>query len=213
LAIVSQVNGGWQNASISRGTMREALQFLVALGHIETRHGGGCFVRAATTDPEFMRKRWIDWVERHRSKILETIEVRLACETFAAELAARRAGPNELSQLVEALRIMQGALVSNDPTRFVQSDFAFHDALLTAASNSALRNLVVTMGKDLVPNRAALLSLPGRMEKSFAEHSAVYTAVQAGGGCCRYAQTSRKRTGRHYNVSTKRSESDLRPAC
>jgi GntR family transcriptional repressor for pyruvate dehydrogenase complex len=160
--------------------MREALQFLVALGHIETRHGGGCFVRAATTDPEFMRKWWIDWVERHRSKILETIEVRLACETFAAELAARRAGPNELSQLVEALRIMRGALVSNDPTRFVQSDFAFHDAPLTAASNSALRNLVVTMGKDLVPNRAALLSLPGRMEKSFAKHSAVYTAVQAG---------------------------------
>lgn len=166
--------------SISRGTVREAIQFLVALGQLETRQGGGCFVRATSSDAKLLRNWWLDWSALHRGRVLEVIEVRLACETLAAELAARRAGPAELAHMVDALRIMKGSVASNDPAEFVQSDLAFHDALLRAAGNSALHDLVSALSKDLIPNRAAIVDVPGRLEQSFTQHSAIYSAIQSG---------------------------------
>lgn len=166
--------------SISRGTVREAIQFLVALGLLETRHGGGCFIRATSGDAKFLRGWWLDWFTHHRSRVLEVLEIRLACETFAAELAARRSGPTELAYMVDALRIMKASVTSNDPAEFVQSDLAFHDALLRAAGNSTLHDLVGALSKDLIPNRAAIVGVPGRLKQSFTEHSAIYSAIQSG---------------------------------
>ena len=166
--------------NLSRGTIREALQFLAALNLVEIRHGGGCFVRAASNGGQELRASWHEWVTQHRDRVLETLEVRLGCETFAARLAARRAGPAELAKLVKALRAMKKAAETRDVPAFVQSDLAFHSALLLAAGNKTLEDLVGALGKELIPERAAILDLSGRAPRSFAEHCAIYEAVQQG---------------------------------
>lgn len=166
--------------NLSRGTVREALQFLAALNLVEIRHGGGCFVRAASGESKELRAGWRDWVAQHRGRVLETLEVRLGCETFAARLAARRAGPTELAGLVEALRSMKVAVEMRDVPAFVQSDLAFHSALLLAAGNKTLEELVGALGKELIPERAAILDISGRAPRSFAEHCSIYEAVQQG---------------------------------
>lgn len=165
---------------LSRGTVREALQFLAALDLVEIRHGGGCFIRASSNERGELRTRWRDWVTQHRGQILETLEVRLGCEMFGARLAARRAGPIELAQLAEALRGMKAASETGDVTIFLRSDLAFHAALLSASGNKTLQELVGALGKDLIPERAAILDIAGRAARSFAEHSAIYEAVQGG---------------------------------
>jgi GntR family transcriptional repressor for pyruvate dehydrogenase complex len=164
--------------NLSRGTVREALQFLAALNLVEIRHGGGCFVRSVSGESKELRASWIDWVAQHRGFVLETLEVRLGCETFAARLAARRAGPAELAKLLEALRAMKIATETGDVPAFVQSDLDFHAALLQAAGNKTLTELVGALGKELIPERAATLNISGRAPRSFGEHRAIYDAVR-----------------------------------
>jgi GntR family transcriptional repressor for pyruvate dehydrogenase complex len=166
--------------NISRGTVREALQILAALNLVEIRHGGGCFLRAAAGQTQELSAGWAEWVTRHRGLVLETLEVRLGCETFAARLAARRAGPAELSKLVEALRTMKVAADARDVPAFVQSDLDFHAALLEASGNKTLNELVGALGRVLIPERAAILDISGRGPKSVAEHCAIYEAVRQG---------------------------------
>lgn len=166
--------------NLSRGTVREALQFLAALNLVEIRHGGGCFVRAASGEINEVRAGWLQWVSQHRGRVLETLEVRLGCETYAARLAARRAGPTELAGLAEALRAMKAAVEIRDTPAFVQSDVAFHSALLQATGNKTLEALVSALGRELIPERAAILDVSGRPPRSFAEHYAIYEAVQRG---------------------------------
>jgi DNA-binding FadR family transcriptional regulator len=161
---------------LSRGTVREALQFLAALNLVEIRHGGGCFVR----ETEGLHSGWVHWVKQHRARVLETLEVRLCCEVFAAELAARRARPADLARLVEALREMKAASDSQDTPAFVQSDVDFHAALMNIAGNGTLRELVDALGKTLIPERAAVAGISGRIARSFGEHCAIYRAVQQG---------------------------------
>lgn len=165
---------------LSRGTVREALQFLAALDLVEIRHGGGCFVRTERGEVGGVRAGWVDWVSRHRGRVLELLEVRLGCEMFAARLAARRAGPGELAKLVDALRLMKSASETQDVPSFVQSDLSFHAALLEAAGNKALQELVGALGQELIPERAAIADLSGRIVQSFGEHCAIYEAVQKG---------------------------------
>lgn len=165
---------------MSRGTVREALQFLGAMGLVATRRGGGSFVRAAPGDAHELRPGWHAWVDRHRRHILEILEAREACEAFAAELAARRIGPDHLEQMVDALRRMAEATAAKDITGLVQADLRFHDALLRASGNASLRKMAGALGERLVPERAATWDLPGRAERSHVEHQAIYEAVRSG---------------------------------
>jgi GntR family transcriptional repressor for pyruvate dehydrogenase complex len=156
------------------------LQFLAALNVIEIRHGGGCFVRVAPSEVAVLRAGWRHWVSEHRTRILEALEARLGCEVFVAQLAARRIGPKELAQLVEALRTMKAASEGRDAPTFVQGDLAFHAALLEATGNKTLQEIFGALGEQLIPERAAITDVAGRASRSFAEHCAIYEAVQRG---------------------------------
>jgi GntR family transcriptional repressor for pyruvate dehydrogenase complex len=165
---------------LSRGTVREALQFLAALNLVEIRRGGGCFVGVSLHESGRLRDGWLDWVNQNRGRVLETLEVRLGCEVFAARLAARRARPAELTKLVDALRKMKAASDTQDAPGFVQSDVDFHSALLQASGNETLQGLVGALGKELIPERAAIAGITGRIARSFGEHCTIYKAVQRG---------------------------------
>jgi GntR family transcriptional regulator, transcriptional repressor for pyruvate dehydrogenase complex len=166
-----------ERLGMSRGTVREALQFLGAMGLVETRRGGGTNVRAAPGNAHELRPAWLEWVGRNRRRILDTLEAREGCEAFAAELAARRVAPDHLEQMVEALRRMGSAAAGKDITGLVQADLLFHDGLVRAAGNAALRDVACMLGQRLVRERAATWDLPGRAERSLAEHRAIYKAV------------------------------------
>lgn len=169
-----------ERLQVSRGTFREALQFLGAMGLVETRRGGGTQVRAAPGNVHELRPAWLEWVGRNRRRILETLEAREGCEAFAAELASRRLAPDHLEQMAEALRRMAAAAASKDITALVQADLLFHDGVLWAAGNGALRDVARLLGDRLVRERAATWDLPGRPERSLVEHRAIYEAIRDG---------------------------------
>jgi GntR family transcriptional repressor for pyruvate dehydrogenase complex len=167
---------------ISRCSVREGLQYLSIMGLIEIRHGGGSYLLAPQAAPGQGRNRWRQWVVEHRGMVLETLELRLGSEVFAARLAAQRAGPEDIERLVAAMQAMREVCARRpfDTARFVECDIAFHDALLQAAGNRILRDLIRALSEQLLPERAAVTDLEGRAVKTYQEHHAIYEAVQSG---------------------------------
>lgn len=168
-----------EELQVSRGTVREAVQFLQALGLLEIRHGSGTFVRLAA-DPSDLREEWREWTIRHAERIHDLLEIRKGLEPFAAELAARRAEPEDLAAMEDALDQMQPAVDSPNVTALIQADLAFHHALCAAAANAALSEFVDALGDQLLRERGTTWNLPGRPERSLREHRAICDAVSAG---------------------------------
>jgi GntR family transcriptional repressor for pyruvate dehydrogenase complex len=170
-----------EQLQVSRGTVREAVQFVQALGLVEIRHGAGTFVRSSTA-PNELQAEWRHWTIRHADRVHDLLEVRKALEPFAAELAAARIDNDQLSAMAEALREMEAAVERSDTTALVQADVAFHHAFCEAAGNAALLELADTMGQQLLRERGAVFGLPSRPARSVVEHREIYEAISAGDG-------------------------------
>jgi GntR family transcriptional repressor for pyruvate dehydrogenase complex len=168
-----------EELQVSRGTVREAVQFLQTLGLLEIRHGSGTFVRQAK-DANDLREEWRRWTISHASRVHDLLEIRKALEPFAAELAAQRAATEDVDTMQDALELMQPAVESPDVTALVQADLAFHHALCAASGNAALSEFADALGEQLVQERGAIWNLPGRPERSLTEHRAIYEAVRQG---------------------------------
>jgi GntR family transcriptional regulator, transcriptional repressor for pyruvate dehydrogenase complex len=167
-----------EELQVSRGTVREAVQFLGALGLVEVRHGSGTYVRLGT-DPGELSEEWRDWTIRHARRIHDLLEIRKGLEPFAAELAAQRADDGDLAAMEDALEEMAPAVDSPDVTALIQADVAFHHALCAAAKNPALSEFADALGQQLIRERGAIWNLPGRPARSLAEHSAICDAIRA----------------------------------
>lgn len=167
---------------VSRGTLREGIRFLHALGYLEVRHGLGTFVHAASGDTERLQAAWRDWTLRHANRIHDLLELRKGIESFAAELASLRQLPVPLERMDEAVSKMREAAQDADVATLVEADVAFHDALCEGSGNTALAEFVKALGRQLVPERAATFAIPGRPEQSVREHRAILEAVRVGDG-------------------------------
>lgn len=166
-----------EQLGVSRGTLREAVQFLQAIGLVEIRHGSGTFVRIAA-DPGGLREEWRKWTIRHADRIHDLLEIRKALEPLAAELAARRASDKAIAAMEDALELMQPVVDPPDAPKLVQADLAFHHALCRAAGNAALSEFADAIGEQLVRERGTIWSLPGRPARSLVEHRAIFEAVR-----------------------------------
>ena len=162
---------------VSRSTVREAVQFLGALGLVEIRHGSGTFVRDEG-DRAQLPAEWLQWTQRHQVQVHELLEVRRGLEAVAAELAADRS--RDLGAMEAALADMEAAIDGPDVPGLVEADLAFHTALAAASGNTALRHLTESLGRELLRERGAIWNEPGRPERSLREHRRIYEAVRDG---------------------------------
>lgn len=165
-----------------RGVVRESLQHLAMFSLVEVRRGGGSYLRVALGG-DAGSDRWGEtWMNEHRGLVMETLEARMGLESFAARLAAKRAGPRDLERLVASMQAMRATLQEDpiDTTRFVDSDISFHDALMRASGNEVLRETLVGFAQKLLPERAVVTQIPGRARSTYQEHLAIYEAVRGG---------------------------------
>jgi len=162
-----------EQLGVSRSTVREAVQFLGALGLVEIRHGSGTFVRSDGDLPS----EWLQWTRRHQVEVHELLEVRRGLEAVAAELAAERSHDPEAMEA--ALADMETAIDGPDVPGLVAADLSFHTALAAASGNTALRHLTESLGRELLRERGAIWNQPGRPERSLREHRRIYEAVRA----------------------------------
>ena len=139
--------------NVSRTVVREAIANLKASGLVATRQGKGAFVldegvRSFTIPDDKLAL---------ASDLLEALEVRIAIESEAAALAARRRTPEQLAAIRAACDAMDAALARGEETTSL--DLAFHRAIAEATVNRHFVGLFNYLGEVLMTR--ARLSVSG----------------------------------------------------
>ncbi len=112
------------------------------MGLIETRQGGGSYVRALLSD------RLLDplgaIIADSAEKLFELVEVRREIETWSACYAAKEATPEEIADIGRVLREMKMHVDSGSRVP-VSLDIEFHRAIAQASSNTIRAHLFHTI--------------------------------------------------------------------
>ncbi|MFQ8433882.1 FadR/GntR family transcriptional regulator [Amaricoccus sp. W119] len=165
---------------VSRTVVREAIANLKASGLVATRQGKGAFVLDEGMRSFRISEENLSLVE----EVLEALELRVAIESEAAALAARRRSPEELARIEQACAAMDAAIEAGRST--VDLDIAFHRAIAQATGNRHFLGLFNYLGEVLVPRARVpthqydATTLQEYLRRISAEHHQIVAAIAAG---------------------------------
>jgi GntR family transcriptional repressor for pyruvate dehydrogenase complex len=159
---------------VSRTSVREALRALEMQGVIDSRQGGGTFVR--TADTEALVPPLAAAILRGQRQLAEVLEVRELIEPGIAQLAATRASDEHVTELEGLLERQRKCIGEGRP--FVDEDTAFHYTLARAADNHILLRLHNVILDLLRESRESYLHVPDRPEMSLRGHEAILMAIK-----------------------------------
>lgn len=161
---------------VGRTSVREGVGQLRMLGVVEVRQGVGTFVRdenGAEAQLAFHQ-----WTAVNQYEILDIFEVRMSLEATAAALAAQRATRKDLDLLSGGAQAHLRAHRQHDSDALVETDRAFHDALIKTSGNEALHRVYSGLVPELVDYRRKSLVLEGASERSSHNHLPIVTAIE-----------------------------------
>nr|WP_201470853.1 FCD domain-containing protein [Microbacterium hydrocarbonoxydans] len=140
-----------ETLGVSRGSLREAIRMLAALGVLETRHGSGSYVgelRAA----DLIGSLSLTVGLLPMAGVLELTELRRVLEPHAAALAAARIDAATIETLSGVLDEIEG---SDDFEAHSRLDHDFHMTISRVAGNDALTSLI-----DVLRSRSRAYRIP-----------------------------------------------------
>ncbi len=159
---------------VSRTSVREALRALQSRGLIGIRAGEGAFIRDISVDTLIEPLALV--ILPHREAVGELFEARRLLEPAIAALAARRATPEELTEMERILE-EQSKQVAQGGTGMAQ-DTALHTAIANSAHNRAITRIVNALMDLLTQSREESLHTPGRPPRSHQDHRRFLEAIQ-----------------------------------
>ena len=118
----------------SRISVREAIQMLASLGLVESRQGGGTFVR--TYSGEVLLSPLLSMIALERTDILHVQEYRRIVESGSVALAVTRADDADIAELERACATMREC--THDISAFARADLEFHLVMSRASKNPVL---------------------------------------------------------------------------
>lgn len=158
--------------SVSRNTIREAIQSLIQAGVLESRQGDGTYV---ITDDRFeanILTRLCD------SKVSEINEVRASLEKEIVKLAALRRTGDDLKQMKKALDKVNSIKDSFEENS--QADLEFHLAIAKASQNSIFYDLYKSIAQYIQKTVAQRLELTQMEEEMISKlHIDLYEAISS----------------------------------
>lgn len=119
---------------VSRVSIREALHMLASLGLLESRQGGGTYVREYSS--EVFLNPLLPYLALAKLDIIHVLEYRKIVEKGNVSLAVKRAGSGEIEELEQALRTMEER--KDDPRAFAEADLSFHFLVAKATGNPVI---------------------------------------------------------------------------
>jgi GntR family transcriptional repressor for pyruvate dehydrogenase complex len=165
-----------EDLSVSRPTMREAIQSLATLNIVEVRRGSGVYV--AELDAEVLLRPVLFALDLTRPTAKSLFEVRLALEPLAASLAAQNADEDQIAAMRDCLaRAEKG---KPTPRRMLELDTRLHRLIVESARNDLLLGLVASLAVLSQRSRERTVKEPGVVERSLIDHRAIVRAIEAG---------------------------------
>lgn len=158
---------------VSRISVREALQQLVALGLLETKHGEGTFVKKLAAD--LYVSSLIPMMFLSKNDIIDVLEYRRIMETGAVGLAVERSDANDIAELRELLRGMRES--KDDLEKFAVYDLGFHLTLARMTRNPIIIKINHIIKDILSSCMMGTLSPPGA-ESGLDYHTRILEAIE-----------------------------------
>ncbi|MDH4762591.1 MULTISPECIES: FCD domain-containing protein [Pseudomonas] len=183
---------------VSRPSLREAIQKLIARGLLLSRQGGGTYVtealNSAFTDP------LLPLLESREETRRDLLEFRHTLESACAYYAAQRATEPDLARLTLAWERLEDCYRRRETlTREEEgeADAAFHLAIAEASHNAvylhSIRSLFELLRHHMVTNIGGMQAQRGETrERLLEQHRSLYQAIVAG-----EAETAREAASRH----------------
>ncbi|RSN28920.1 GntR family transcriptional regulator [Amycolatopsis sp. WAC 04169] len=162
-----------ERLGVSRASIKQAIVVLEVQGLLESRHGGGTYLRNDHLDVEP-----VDELVARRSRLPEVLEAREAMETKLAELAALRRSDEDLAAIDAALEFMKSEI--EDGGHGAEGDRRFHEAITAAARNALLAEFMRSIDMQIAESRNESLRQPGRPWRSLSQHQRIAEAIRAG---------------------------------
>jgi len=160
---------------VSRASVREALRSLELLGVVQTRAGGGTFVRQAKADD--LARPLTSLITRGHT-LTDVIEVRLLIEPAIAAQAAARRSDAQLAELREIFAAQERKVAAGES--YAEEDARFHELIGEAARNELLVTMLEVIWDVLRSSRDEWLQTNQRAHRSVDAHRRILTAVEAG---------------------------------
>jgi len=128
---------------VSRVSLREALQNLASLGLLESRQGGGTYIKEYSG--EILFSPLFPMLALDKTDVLNVLGYRRIVEKGTAALVAEKAGTKEIEELEAAYQEM--IRQKKDAHAFARADLDFHLALARATGNP-----IVIKVNDIIRN-------------------------------------------------------------
>lgn len=160
---------------VSRPSVREAVRTLEAEGVLEVRHGSGVFVRSRHAmnhlRPDFTVPEDLD----------ELFDMREVLEVAAARWAAERQRP-ELATVDHAFADLEAAIEAGpvDFDDLQRLDATFHTRIVQSSGSRLLEQTQAVIYGLILDGMRSTLAVPGRLEKSRADHARILAALKSG---------------------------------
>ncbi len=162
-----------EQLEVSRNSVREALHTLEVTGLIESRQGGGTFVREAGIDS--IREPLSSLFITQQGVIAQILDARRMMEPPMARRAAVNASSDDIARMEEILRRQEGAVKAGESG--AEEDTLFHHALAEATGNQVIVKMVEAMVEVLYASRERSIQTEDRAHASLRGHRKVLEAI------------------------------------
>ncbi|MBQ4061660.1 MAG: FadR family transcriptional regulator [Christensenellaceae bacterium] len=164
-----------EELQVSRTAIREALRSMESMGYIDSKVGGGTYVKSVTMDSVI--DPFSVMLAQNGNLLSDLVDVRMLLEGEIASLAAKKATKEQVDRIRLELDEMKKDIENGG--NGLKGDNTFHDMLADVAANSAL-TLILTMCAGLLSKtREATLKIPGQPLMALADHHAILDAIES----------------------------------
>lgn len=160
---------------VSRVTIRAALQQLEILGLVETKHGGGTFVKQFSCCRNIDALHPLIQIQRNQD-LITVMEYRKIIEKGTAGLVREKITPGDFAALEETYAIMADESCPIDD--YIRADFAFHYQLARISQNSMILKVYELLHEILFTAMRDIVHLAGRTGPTF--HRQIIDALKTG---------------------------------
>lgn len=162
---------------VSRTTVKEAISVLEANGIVSIKPGVGVFLVNQTK--KVIQQEMVDALSPERHNLSELIELRQAIEGDAAHYAAERMTKVQRTELKKRYQALREAELNGELA--IEEDYAFHKAILTAANNTLMADLMEVISEKVYffirQNRMETMLQPTEIRVVMDEHRLIYEAI------------------------------------
>ena len=154
-----------ERLGVSRTPVRAALARLAEEGLVESVANKGSVVVGVT-----------------REDIVDIYRIRMRLEGLASLIASEKISPEGLAALLESVELSEFYIKKNNTEKLKELDSEFHETIYKETGNQSLRKTLSELHRKIKSYRKLSLTVPGRLEKSVAEHREIYEAIASGNG-------------------------------